>query len=126
AKALVQRLQTLDVKTLAPDDIRQTIQTTRATIDGLNRTIAQVQALEHGVDSGVGRIKAGVNGLDDALRTDYAYARSLIKLPSLEAPDISPALFGQTALDRLQPVMYWLHLAEHYMPAGLKARLHPG
>jgi uncharacterized protein (TIGR03545 family) len=126
AKALIERLRTLDPRALGVDGARQTIQTTRATLDVLTGTLDRVRTLGRSVDSGVARIRAGVSGLDDARRDDYAYARGLIKLPSLEAPDISPALFGQTALDQLQAILYWVQVAERYVPAGLAARLHDG
>lgn len=71
-------------------------------------------------------MKTNVGGLDEARQADYAYARSLIRLPSLDAPDISPALFGQMGLERLKPILYWLKLAEKYMPPGLNPRLRAG
>lgn len=126
AKALAARLRTLDARTLGVDAVRQTVQTTKATLDALSGTLDRVRKLERSVDSGVTRVRAGVAGLDDARRGDYAFARGLLKLPSLEGPDISPALFGKTALERLQTVLYWARLAEQYMPAGLKPRERDG
>jgi uncharacterized protein (TIGR03545 family) len=126
ARALVERLRTLDVRTMGLDQVTQTVQSTRSTIDGVNRTLADVKKLQQNVDSGVARIKSAVTGLDAARREDYAYARGLIKLPSLDAPDISPALFGQAAVDRLAPLLYWVQMAEKYLPPGIRARLHPG
>jgi uncharacterized protein (TIGR03545 family) len=126
ANALLARLRALDTKTLSFDSTRRVVLATKSTLEALKSTTDQVRKLERGVDSGVARIKAGVAGLDGARRDDYAYARGLIKLPSLDAPDISPALFGKTALDQLQAILYWVQLAEHYMPAGLLARVHEG
>jgi len=126
ANALVARLRALDTRALSLDSTRRVVLATKSTLDALKRTTDQVRTLERGVDSGVARIRAGVAGLDDARRDDYAYARGLIKLPSLDAPDISPALFGKTALDQLQAILYWVRLAEHYMPPGLLAQMHEG
>jgi uncharacterized protein (TIGR03545 family) len=125
-KALAERLRTLNTQTLSIQELQQTARSTKATLNSVTSTLDRVRKLERGVDSGVARIRAGVGSLDDARRDDYAYARGLLKLPSLDAPDISPALFGQAALDRLQPLLYWLAVAERYTPAGLEARLHEG
>ena len=35
------------------------------------------------------------------------------------------ALFGEMAVARLKPVLYWLSVAEHYAPAGVKPRPDP-
>ena len=126
ARALVERLRTIDARALGIDGVRQTVQTTKATITALTSELDRVRTLARGVDSGVARIRAGVAGLDDARRGDYAYARGLLKLPSLEAADISPALFGRTALERLQTLLYWARLVDQYIPAGLKPRAHDG
>ena len=126
AKALVERLRTLDVRALGLDGVRSTVQTSQATLKGLTSTLDQVRKLQRGVDSGVARLRSGVSGLDEARRGDYTWARGLLKLPSLEEADISPALFGRTALDRLQTLLYWAQLVEQYMPAGLKPHAHDG
>ncbi len=126
AQKLVERLKTADVRALGVEGTRALLTSTRSTIDQLTGTISQVKALEQNVNAGVASVKASVAALNDARLADYAYARSLVKLPSLDAPDISPALFGQMGLERLKPLLYWLELAEQYMPAGLDPRRRVG
>ena len=65
-------------------------------------------------------------GLDEARKKDYAFARSLLKLPSFSAPDIGNAFFGKVSIDRFQQALYWAELARHYMPPGLLPREDPG
>jgi uncharacterized protein (TIGR03545 family) len=69
---------------------------------------------------------AGVQSLDSTRRQDYAFARSLLKLPSFDAPDIGKAFFGKVSIERVQQALYWAQLAQHYMPPGLLPRQEPG
>ena len=65
-------------------------------------------------------------GLAESRAADLANARNLLQIPSLEATDISPALFGQMALGRVERLMYWAKIAERYLPPGLDPRQRPG
>ncbi|HUL04148.1 MAG TPA: hypothetical protein VLV16_13085 [Gemmatimonadales bacterium] len=125
-KALVERLRGINTRSLGVQDLARTVQTTKASLNAITGTLDRVRRLERSVDSGVARMRAGVGGLDDARRGDYGYALGLLKLPSLDAPDLSPALFGVRALDRMQAVLYWVRVAERYVPPGLAARFHEG
>ncbi len=71
---------------------------------------------------GVTLLGTGVTNLDEARKRDYAFARSLLKLPSFSAPDIGSAFFGKVSIDRFQQALYWAELARHYMPPGLLPR----
>jgi uncharacterized protein (TIGR03545 family) len=125
-KAMVEHLRGINTRSLNPQDLAKTIQSTKATLSALTSTIDRMRKLQHSVDSGVARMRTGVKGLDDARRGDYGYAMGLLKLPSLEGPDLSPALFGMKALDRMQAVLYWIRVADRYIPPGLAARFHDG
>ncbi len=126
AQQMVERLKTADVKALGVAGTRDLIAKTRTTVDGLTGAINQMKALERTVSDGVTGLKSNVAALDDARQADYAYARGLVNLPSLDAPDISPALFGSMALERLKPILYWVEMAERYMPPGLDPRARTG
>ena len=122
AQQVLARLKAADVKQLGVAGTRALLEDTRRTVNDLTATIDRTKALERSVAEGMADVKAGVRSLDDARLADYAYARSLVKLPSLDGPDISPALFGQAGLERLKPLLYWLQVAEKYMPPGLDPR----
>lgn len=126
AQALLERLKALNLRTLGLQGARDQITTTRATVDNLNRTITQAKALENKVKAGVSSYEDRVTGLAEARLQDYAYARGLVDLPSLEGPDISPALFGQMGLDRIKGLLYWVSVAEQYLPPGLDPRRQAG
>ncbi|HYC50933.1 MAG TPA: hypothetical protein VEB19_07495, partial [Gemmatimonadaceae bacterium] len=48
------------------------------------------------------------------------------KLPSVNAPDIGTALFGQVTIDRFEQAVYWASLAREYAPPGLLPKESPG
>ncbi len=98
----------------------------RQAIDRLKRARARVTALERGVKTGVAELQGGLAGLDSARRRDYAFARGLLKVPSLDAPAIGAALFAPGALKPFERVLYYAQLARRYMPPGLLPRATTG
>jgi uncharacterized protein (TIGR03545 family) len=126
ARALADRLAATDPRTLSLDGTRQAIQSVQATLRQLDAAKRQVTALQQNVTRGVTLLGSGVQGLDEARKRDYAFARSLLKLPSFSAPDIGNAFFGKVSIDRFQQALYWAELARHYMPPGLLPREDPG
>jgi uncharacterized protein (TIGR03545 family) len=120
AKATLDRLQHAHATDLAAlNDARQAI-------DRLKRARDRVTALDRGVTQGVAGLKSGLAGLDSARQRDYAFARSLLKLPSLDAPQIGAALFAPGAIKPFERVLYYAQLARRYMPPGLLPRAATG
>ena len=126
ATALARRLEGQTARTLGLAGARDAVTSARRTLTALGTLDDRLAALQAGIDSGVGRAKLGIADLAEARRQDYAYARGLLKLPSLDAPSLGPALFGQFAAEQVAPVLYWLGLAERYAPPGVQARLRQG
>jgi uncharacterized protein (TIGR03545 family) len=126
ARALADRLSKTDPRQLGLDGTRQAIQSVQQTLKQLDAAKQQVQGLERNVTAGVKLLGAGVTNLDEARKRDYAFARSLLKLPTFSAPDIGNAFFGKVSIDRFQQALYWAELARHYMPPGLLPREDPG
>src|SRR6185437_3762822 len=85
-----------------------------------------VTSLERNVAQGTTSLKSGLAGLDSARQRDYAFARSLLKLPSLDAPEIGAAVFGPGAIKPFERVLYYAQLARRYMPPGLLPRASTG
>ncbi|HEV8382507.1 MAG TPA: TIGR03545 family protein [Gemmatimonadales bacterium] len=98
----------------------------RQSVDRLKRARDRVTTLERGVKTGVANLQAGLAGLDSAKRRDYAFARSLLKLPSLDAPAVGAALFAPGAIKPFERVLYYAQLARRYMPPGLLPRATTG
>ncbi|HEY7634047.1 MAG TPA: TIGR03545 family protein [Gemmatimonadales bacterium] len=126
ARALAARLAATDPKKLGVQGTKDAIQSVQQTLRQLDDAKKRVEGLERGVKSGVQTLGAGVQSLDSTRRQDYAFARSLLKLPSFDAPDIGKAFFGKVSIERVQQALYWAQLAQHYMPPGLLPRQEPG
>lgn len=120
AKATLDRLQHARATDLA------TLNEARQAIDQLKRAQGRVAALDRGVTQGAARLKSGLAGLDSARQKDYAFARSLLKLPTLDAPQIGAALFAPSAIKPFERVLYYAQLARRYMPPGLLPRAATG
>jgi len=125
ARTLADRLAATDPRTLGLDGTRQAVQSVQQTLKQLDQAKQQVNALQRQVTQGVQLLGTGVTGLDEARKKDYAFARSLLKLPTFSAPDIGSAFFGKVSLERFQQALYWAELARHYMPPGLLPREAP-
>jgi uncharacterized protein (TIGR03545 family) len=126
ARRLAERLRATNPRALGLDGTRQAIEDTRATLKRLEGARARLDALERQVKGGVGSLASGLEALDEARRKDYAFARSLLQLPTFSAPEIGEGFFGKVSIDRFQQALYYTELARHYMPPGLLPRQDAG
>jgi len=126
ARRLAERLGATDPRKLGIEGTKQAAEDVQATIKRIDETRGRLEALEKQVRGGVGAFGFGLQELDDARKKDYAFARSLLQLPSFAAPQIGEAFFGKVSIDRFQKALYWAQLARHYMPPGLLPREDPG
>jgi uncharacterized protein (TIGR03545 family) len=126
AKALADRLRGQTARSLGVQGTRDALASVQRVLGQVRSTRDRVTSLKQRVDTGVVELRAGAGTLDRARQSDYAYAQRLVKIPSLSTPDISMALFGRMAVAKVKPVLYWLDLAEHYIPPGLRPQPNPG
>jgi uncharacterized protein (TIGR03545 family) len=117
---LVERL-----KTARPTDLAL-INDARRQLEAVTRLQQSFTGLERSVRAGADSLAAGVRALDAARQRDYAFARSLVQLPSFDAPNLAAALFGSAAIQRFQRALYWAQLGRQYLPPGLRPRETPG
>ncbi len=103
-----------------------TLNEARRAIDRLKRARDRVTTLDRNVTQGATTLRSGLAGLDSARQRDYAFARGLLKLPSLDAPAVGAALFAPGAIRPFEHVLYYLQLARRYMPPGLVPRATTG
>jgi uncharacterized protein (TIGR03545 family) len=120
ATATLARLRTARATDLAA------LNDARRAIDLLKQARGRATTLERGVTGGLAALRTGVAGLDSAKQRDYAFARGLLKLPSLDAPEIGLALFAPTAVAQFERALYWTQLARAHMPPGLLPRADAG
>ena len=122
SRALLTRLQGTNVRTLGISGARTAVNDVRraaARVDSLKK---QIEALATTARVAVDSLQGGLRAVDDARRSDYDFARRLIKLPSVDAPDVGAALFGKVTIDKVQQALYWTALARQYIPPGLLPR----
>jgi uncharacterized protein (TIGR03545 family) len=126
ARALATRLEGTDPRKLGLDGTRKAIEDVRASLKQLDAAKQRVANLERQVKGGAGSLTSGLQNLDEARRKDYAFARSLLQLPTFSAPEIGEAFFGKVSIDRFQQALYYTELARRYLPPGLQPKQDPG
>ena len=122
ARALAQRLSATDPKQLGLDGTRKAVESVRATLGEVDAAKKRLEQLERSTRAGVQLLGQGTQLLDQARQQDFAFAKSLLKLPSFSAPDIGSAFFGKVSIERFKQALYWAELAQQYMPPGLLPR----
>ena len=126
AAALAARLQGASLRTLGLGGARQAVSDVRRTIrdlDALNTKLTSFERNTRGdIDSLGGRIEA----IGAARTADYAYAKGLLRLPTFEIPAIGPQLFSGLIAEKVGEVMYWVNMAEQYVPPGLERQMRKG
>ncbi len=126
AEALANRLKSANLRTLglagartAAADVRRTLRQ----LDALNDRLKQFEARTKADADSIG---ARVAAIGAARAADYAYARSLLQLPTFEIPAIGPQLFSGLIAEKVGQVMYWVNLAEKYVPPGMQRQMKKG
>ena len=120
--ALVSRLQGTNVRTLGVDGIRRAVADLRRGVARVDSAKLRVDGLLAETRRRIDSLQAGVGAIDAARRQDYEFARGLLKLPTLETPDIGAALFGNVTIDKFEQAVYWSTIARQYAPPGLLPR----
>lgn len=126
AQALAARLQSADLRSLGISGARQAIVDLRRSLRDLGQLDDRLKTLEAETRGNAAGLQARLAAIPAARAEDYAYARSLLKLPSFEVPSIGPQLFSDLVADKMADIVFWLHRAEKYVPPGLRRRLQPG
>ena len=126
ARALADQLSKTAPKKLGVDGTRKAIESVQQTLKRLDAARKRLEELDRSTRSTVGLLGQGLRVLDDARQKDFAFAKSLLKLPTFSAPEIGGAFFGQVSIDRFKQALYWAELAQQYMPPGLLPRPAPG
>jgi uncharacterized protein (TIGR03545 family) len=122
ARAMARKLAATDPKKLGLDGTRQAIQSVQQTLKEIQDAKKRLEGLERNARTTVQSLGQGVQSLDQARQKDFAFAKSLLKLPTFSAPEIGSALFGKVSIDRFKQAAYWAGLAQQYMPPGLLPR----
>ena len=125
-RSLIGQLKNAQPLRLGPAGVVRLVRTARSNVTAVAELERGLTDLDSAVRDGIGELQQQVRALRSAREADYAYGRGLLKLPSLEAPDISPALFGRPAVGWIKPVLYWIQVVEEHLPPGLDPRRRSG
>lgn len=129
ARAVARRLGNINLRRLSLTRIREiteTLSSARNVVKAVEVKRDNLQNLRSGIRNGVRDLQDSIRLFDDMRDLDYRYASGLLQIPSIDAPDIGPALFAEMALDHLQPFLNALEKVDRYAPPGLKARQQAG
>lgn len=126
ARALVTRLNGQTPRSLGLMGTRNAINDVRRLTSRVDSARKQVEVLYATARAGADSLVAAAKAVDDARRADFEFARGLLKLPTIDAPNIGPALFGTVSISAFDQAMYWMSLAREYAPPGLLPRETPG
>jgi uncharacterized protein (TIGR03545 family) len=126
AEALVTRLRGATLQSLGLNGVRRAVADIRRTITDLERADDRIKALEASTKASSDTVSANLAAIPAAKVQDYAYARSLLQLPTFEIPTIGPQLMSDIVADRMGSVLYWLEMAKRYAPPGFKRQLQSG
>lgn len=126
ARALLDRLEGASPLRLGITGIVDAATSLRSTIRSVNTAVSRLQGIETMFSGSVSGLRRELAELENARRADYQYALGLLNLPSLDTPDLSPNIFNRVIAHRLQPILYWVAMADRYMPPGLDPKRRPG
>jgi uncharacterized protein (TIGR03545 family) len=122
ARVLVTRLQGANLRTLGVAGVRAAVADVRRVTAQVDSARRRIEALERSARAAGDALQAELRAADDARRSDYEFARGLLKLPSFESPQIGAALFGDVTIQKFEQALYWTALAREYAPPGLLPR----
>ncbi|HEX7121517.1 MAG TPA: TIGR03545 family protein [Gemmatimonadaceae bacterium] len=126
ADALLGRLRGQSIRTLGIQGTLQALRDVRRLIASVDSLRRGVETLRTDVATGFDSIIGATRAVNEARLADYAFARSLLDLPTFEAPSIGPAMFGEVSISTFEKAAYWVELAREYAPPGLLPRQRPG
>lgn len=124
--ALATQLAALDPKQLGLAGVQRTVSSVQQSLDRIKRAQTRLQGLEQSARTSLATLQQGLQEVDAARQRDYAFARGLLQLPSLDAPDVSAALFGEPSTGYFEAALRYARLIERYVPPGLEPWKRPG
>lgn len=126
ATALANHLASLNPKQTSPQEIRNLVQGVDQFRRRLKSAGTELKAVEATVQGASGTLASSLAEVNAARERDYAFARGLLRLPNLDAPQFGAAVFGPVSLSSFQRALVFAQVAQRYVPPGLQPWNRPG
>lgn len=78
----------------------------------------QLQSLEKAIMHRVGTLDEDLKKIGDSINTDITQVESSLKIPRMDAEDLTPQIFGAKLLNWMERITYWVDFARRRMPKG--------
>lgn len=125
-EALIGRLRAQSVRSLGVTGTLRAVRDVRRVLAAVDSLRNEVETLGRDTERGFDSLVAATGAVSDARRADYAFARTLLRLPVFDAPSVGLALFGDVSISTFEKANYWVSLGRQYAPPGLLPRQRPG
>jgi uncharacterized protein (TIGR03545 family) len=125
-EALIARLRTESVRSLGVTGTLRAVRDVRRLLAAVDSLRNEVATLGRDTERGFDSLVVATSAVTDARRADYAFARTLLRLPVFDAPSVGLALFGDVSISTFEKANYWVSLGRQYAPPGLLPRQRPG
>jgi len=126
AQGLADRLRGANLRTLGIVGARQATSDVRRALRDLDALNGKLEAFERNSRRDADSLGDRLAAIPAAREADYAYAKSLLRLPTFEIPAIGPQLFSGLIAEKVGEVMYWVKMVEKYVPPGLERQMKKG
>ncbi len=90
------------------------LQSIRDAFEAKGKSVSDAGA---GLSDDINGLRTSFSGLDDVVREDVRGLQARMKLPTLDAKNLSQSLFGMDVLGQLQQARGYMEQARQYMPA---------
>ena len=126
ATALATRLEKASLRSLGLGGVRTAVADVRRTVTALNELDDRLRDFQAATRANAAGLTERLEAIPAARQADYAYARSLLRLPTFDIPSIGPQLFSPIFTEKVGELMYWARLLEQYVPPGLERQFRAG
>ena len=126
AQALAKRLSGTDLRRLGLAGARDAAGQVQRQLTAIKAERDRLTAVQNDVNTQVSALRGRTAALDQARAADYAYARRLVKVPSLDPKDLAASLVGHAVLEHVSPKLAYLHILDHRAPPGMAPQRQAG
>ncbi len=118
ALQMARQIKIQDAKDI--ENAKQVINELNRSKQELEKSYLEIMQISDSISVDFGSEKNLLGRLNELKEKDYRAFADKLKLPPVSFGNISEAIFGRVWIERVNNVMYYIHLARKYMPARKK------